>query len=303
MKKLILPALFAIAMQIGAQTTQFYVVPVNPDGTINTSGGDYPDKIALDAQGNGNFSADGVTLGNGFYFCGITGSGSSLYTIPSWGVNNPVYGYPNPLAICSPNDPCIKTEPGSYDIELINRNNTSTGYHMFTISPVGQTEIPYPEKLFLVWGADAGQYLEITGKNGIYTASLDTSAPFVISYEPNFKDNVYFFGPVSDQNETLEKDIKTPIDYNGGTDYGFVFDPEANPDSQVVIDLTGTQPYITVEKKTHTAIDAVDPGSDTETPTAIYTIGGIAVGENPGALPKGIYIVKAGNTAGKLLIR
>ena len=301
MRGLLFSAVIAMTIPAMGQTKQFYIVPVNADGSVTTEGNDYTDKIALAPKENGNFSGNDIAIENGFYFCASSSGGNSLYTIPTWAVNNPVFGYPNPLSICTLSSPYIKVDKGTYDIEFIDRNNTPTGYHMFTITPSDVTQPVYPEHLFIVWGSEAGQYIEVEGKDGVYTATLTTADPFVISYEPSFQEKAFFFGPVSDHNETLDQGVKTPVAFDAGTDYGFTFDPEANPDCRIVINLSAKQPYITIEKKTPTAVD--DIAADNTATTSVYTLGGMRLQQSPSELPQGIYIVKEGNATHKLIVR
>lgn len=289
--------IIAFGISSAEADSQIYIVPVNADGSVSKTDGDYSQKIAMKLQSDGSFSLSETDIAKGVYFYKTTDGSGTLYNIPSWAVSHPVIGYPNPLSICTDKSPYIELPEGKYDFSFYSRDITGTGYNYFTVKQSDQTGTVYPAALYLVWAEDG--YITLPGDNGVYSGDMTVTEHFVIAYEPTEDDPTFLFGPASGKEETLTYGNKVEIGYEKGVEYGFVFTPITEDSAATVeVNLAAEHPYITVNEDVTTGA-AIIEGDMSESNTEYYTLAGMRV-DKP---TSGLYIVRNGTSARKVALR
>lgn len=307
MKRFYLLSLIALgAVALGhAQTNGAYIVPFHSDGTVTQEGDTYPEAITMTAQADGSYFADNVSLDFGFLFYMVSEGGGTLYRTASWAVTPVVEVLPNPLAITTQQTP-IEVAAGTYDISLYDKAQSGYTYKLFTLTPV-ERERTYPASVYLIYGTGTDGMQVLTGDGtGIYQGVLNTTSPFVISYEPRNND-IFRFGPVAGSNVDLEEGVKVPIAYAKGINANFASTLQRETPPEITVSLVDGDSYILLgDDSGSSALKDVELAPEDGGVTQYYTLSGTMVAQvaagNVPALAPGVYIVRCGTNVQKRFI-
>lgn len=301
------PVLMALTFStLCLNAESLYIVPLNAEGTLTVNeSGEYTDVIPMSVDENGTYYASNVKIPNGgFYFYKVIDTdNSTLYGLPGWAAHPVVFDLPNPLTISTPSRYNIPISEGVYDISYYTKNFTGQTYQLFTINESeSQQTTNYPDHIYIIGANNQATPIPQSEYPGVYYAKIQVPQNFKIAYEPRYSIDTFIYGPTSgDTSVTLDEMDSVPIQHGEGTKAVFNISPNMYsqaPVGQAMITVNLQNNTVTATKEVVLSVDATE--ADKNDAPRYYTISGLLLENAP--TRAGIYIVRQGNTANKILI-
>lgn len=280
---------------------RLYIAQPGPDGQTSRDLADSTQWTRMYPNADGTlFTANNVEIQSAILFVAFNVNNEEpvYYSLASWAQTPIVEGVPNPLSIAATSDIPIKA--GTYDVSFTPRDYTGVNFHTFTVTPVEQSELTKPEKLYMV--PVSGTAIELPADlteapdGGFYKAYVTLPGDFQISNQIKAEEP-FIYGPVTATNNQLIGGHYFPIAFQTNTSTVFTYQTSRSVQQQFVL-AQGMEAYVEVNTnsdpntlliypKAITAVDELNVNAATES-YEYYNLNGQRIEKQ--MLNKGVYV-------------